>query len=882
MNWHLNETLQAISELKSSDRGLSSVEARKRLGEYGLNELAKKKKISPLLMIFEQFKDVLIIILLAAALIAGIVGDPVESLAILAIVILNAVIGFVQEYRAEKALEALQKMAAPSATVIRNAVPSSIPSAELVPGDVVLLETGCIVPADMRMMESSSLKADESALTGESFPVEKHTEKLTDAKLPLGDRKNMVYSGTIITYGRGTGIVTATGMKTELGKIAHMLEGEKTTRTPLQRRLESFSKKLALSILTIVAIIFVVGLARGEQLILMFLTSVSLAVAAIPEALPAVITISLAFGAKKLVKQNALIRNLPAVETLGSVTSICSDKTGTLTQNRMSVEEVWCCGERLSRSQLLVNRAESHSLTMLMRAMALNNDAFTDNDGIVSGDPTEGALYTLAQKKGHRKEDLEKTFPRVAEIPFDSGRKLMTTFHKWEDGRLVSFTKGAVESLTAKGPFVLSATSVATENSAAIHSITNKMAEDGLRVLGFAMREWDSLPDDLSSENIETDLLFLGLAGMMDPPRAEAEDAIKLCRAAGIRPIMITGDHPVTAQAVAKRLGIIDGPDTAITGRELAEIPFDEFKKQVEQLGVYARVAPEQKLKIVTALQDKNQFVAMTGDGVNDAPALKKANIGIAMGITGTDVSKQASDIILLDDNFATIVKAVKEGRRIYDNILKFVTYSLTSNAGTIWLVFLAPFFGLPLPLLPIQILWMNLLCDSLPGLALTAEPANTTIMKRSPRPFDEGVFSQGRGAFILKYGFFIGVIVLVFQAGAVSSSMPWQTMIFSALVFGRLAVVMAVRSENDSLLRLGPLSNKPLAGAVFITLALHLAVVYFPMLNQIFKTEPLSLSELSICICLAAVVLPVTELEKLYRKTVRIKAGEKTCQNEV
>ena len=882
MDWHLKETAQTISELKSSSTGLSSDNARRRLEDYGPNELVAEKKRSLLLVILDQFKDLLIIILLIAALIAGIVGDPIDALAILAIVILNAIIGFIQEFRAEKALEALRKMAAPSATVVRDTGPLTIPASELVPGDVVLLETGRIVPADMRLLESGSLKADESALTGESVPVEKQCLQLTDANLPLGDRKNMVYSGTFITYGRGVGVVTATGMKTELGKIAHLLEGEKKSRTPLQKRLESFSKKLALAILIIVAIIFVVGIARGEQLMLMFLTSVSLAVAAIPEALPAVITISLALGAKKMVKQNALIRNLPAVETLGSVSSICSDKTGTLTLNRMRVEEVWCNEKKLSRDQLLDNRTENHELTMLMRAMALSNDAFTDKDGAVGGDPTEAALYTLARKTGHLKEELEKTFPRVAEIPFDSDRKMMTTFHKLKDGGFISFTKGAVESITSQMVSVLSS-GIAPKNSDEIYNITNIMAKDGLRVMGFAMREWDSLPDNMSSELIETNLIFLGLAGMMDPPRIEAKEAVALCKTAGIRPIMITGDHPVTAQAVAKKLGIIDGSDTVITGIKLAEIPFDEFENQVEHLGVYARVAPEQKLKIVRALQDKDQFVAMTGDGVNDAPALKKANIGIAMGITGTDVSKQAADIILLDDNFATIVKAVKEGRRIYDNILKFITYSLTSNAGTIWVVFLAPFIGLPLPLLPIHILWMNLLCDSLPGLALTAEPADTTIMKRAPRPFDEGVFSQGRGVFILKFGFIIGIIVLIFQALAVKSSMPWQTILFSALVFGRLAVAMAVRSESDSLLQTGLFSNKPLAGAILITFVLHMAIIYSPLLNQIFKTEPLTFGELAISLFLAAIILPIIELEKLYRRSLGLKtSAEKTCQNEL
>ncbi|MBS3908650.1 MAG: cation-translocating P-type ATPase [Actinobacteria bacterium] len=877
MDWHIKEVDEAIAELKTSLRGLSSEEAAERLVEFGRNELRGKKKRKPITMVFDQFKDFLIVTLFFAAAIAGIVGKPTDALAILAIVILNAAIGFVQEYKAEKAIEALMLMAAPTATVLRDGAPRSIAASELVPGDVVILEAGRIVPADMRLIEAASLKAEEAALTGESIPVEKQTGAKADVELPLGDRTNMVYSGTAISYGRGAGVVAATGMGTELGKIAHLLQEEKDVRTPLQHRLTIFSKKLALAILAIVTVVFLFGLLRGEDVVLLFLTSVSLAVAAIPEALPAVITISLALGASKMVKQNALVRKLPAVETLGSVSYICSDKTGTLTLNQMTVEEIYVDGELImgdafpeisislgSRAGRLAERNQPR--TSLLTAIALSNDASLDKEGGVIGDPTEAALYVVAKNIGFDKEELSKEFPRVAEIPFDSERKLMTTFHRRPDGKLISFTKGAIESITGRASTIISAEGTRELDVAEINAVNDRMAADGLRVIAVAVREWAGLPDNLSPEKIEAELTVVGLVGLMDPPREEAREAVSVCKEAGIATVMITGDHPITALAIARRIGITD-EDGVITGKELDGFTLEEFEKRVEHIRVYSRVAPEQKLKIVRALQDKNQFVAMTGDGVNDAPALRRANIGVAMGITGTDVAKEASDMILLNDNFATIVSAVKEGRRIYDNILKFIKYSLTSNAGTIWVIFLAPFFGLPLPLLPIQILWMNLLCDSLPGLALTSEPADKNTMRRPPRPHGEGVFAHGRGGFVLRVGLIVGITALALQAYAYSAGMAWQTMLFTSLVLGRMAVAMAVRSERDSLFQIGVFSNKPLIGAILLTFALQMAAVYAPFLNPIFKTVPLSLVELAVAFSISAVALVVVEAEKLYRK---------------
>jgi Ca2+-transporting ATPase len=894
MRWHQKRFEDVIEELGSSIKGLSAAEAVKRLAEYGPNELTEKKKRTPFMMILDQFRDFMIMVLIAAAIIAGIVGKPTDAAAIVAIVILNAIIGFIQEYRAEEAMAALKKMAAPSSTVLRDGLPATVAASEIVPGDIVLLEAGQIVPADMRLVESANLKVEEAALTGESVPVEKHTKHLHDEHLPIGDRKNMAYQGTIVTYGRGTGIVIATGMETEMGKIASMLQEEKDLKTPLQQRLTVFGKKLAIAILVICAIVFVAGLMRGEEMFLMLLTAISLAVAAIPEALPAVITISLAIGAKKMVKLNALIRRLPAVETLGSVTYICSDKTGTLTLNKMTVEEIYVNGEIIRSQELGVRSkekiADASHLTphaLLMTALALSNDSKMDANGTVIGDPTETALYNIAKENGFDKNELEKKQPRVAEIPFDSDRKCMTTIHraevrsqKLEVGKeeteksfaYISFTKGGVDVLLDRAENILTSDGLKPLNMQELHKINERMAADGLRVLCIAMRKWDSLPSDMSSENVEKGLTIIGLTGMMDPPREEAKEAVELCKTAGIKPVMITGDHPITAKVIAGRLGMLEDLGTVdrrsvITGRELDKLSMEEFEERVEHIRVYARVAPEQKLKIVEALQDKGQFVAMTGDGVNDAPALKRSNIGVAMGITGTGVAKEASSMILLDDNFATIVRAVKEGRRIYDNILRFIKYSMTSNAGTLWAIFLAPFFGLPLPLLPIQILWMNLLTDSLPGLSLTAEPAERNIMSRPPRHPEEGVFSSGRGFFIIKFGLVIGISALLFQAFAIKEGMPWQTMVFTALVIGRMAVAMSVRSDYDSIFKVGLFSNRPLFGAVVLTVALQLAVVYMPFLNPIFNTEPLTLNELLLTLALSSVVFIGVELEKFIKR---------------
>ncbi len=886
MRWHQKTVEDVFEELNSSLKGISSEEAEKRLLEYGPNELKEKKKRTIFMIFLDQFKDFMILILIAAAVISGIVGDPEDTIAIIVIVLLNAVIGFVQEYRAEKALAALKKMAAHTALVLRGGEHANIPASELVPGDIVLLEAGKVVPADMRLAETVKLKVEEAALTGESVPVEKNTKALHDEHLSMGDRKNMAYKGTAVSYGRGTGIVVDTGMDTELGKIATMLQEEEEVKTPLQKRLLTFGKNLAFAVLAICAVVFGIGVFRGEPALLMLLTAISLAVAAIPEALPAVITISLALGAKKLIKQNALIRKLPAVETLGSVTYICSDKTGTLTLNKMTVEEFYLDGKvfgvRDSGLGISENTTELQSSTtnpqyLLFQALALSNDAQMGADGTVIGDPTETALYDIAKETGFDKSDLEKEHPRVAEIPFDSDRKCMTTFHKMPGsgvrgqgsagtGKYISFTKGAMDVLLEKADNILTSEGIKPIDRNEIMQTNARMAADGLRVLGIAVRNWDALPEDMSPENVEESLTILGLVGIMDPPREEAKEAVALCKTAGIKPVMITGDHPITAMAIARRLGIIEhGSKDVLTGRELEKLPLEEFEERVEHIRVYARVAPEQKLKIVKALQDRGQFVAMTGDGVNDAPALKRADIGVAMGITGTDVSKEAAHMILLDDNFATIVKAVKEGRRIFDNIRKFIKYTMTSNSGEIWTIFLAPFFGLPIPLLPIHILWINLVTDGLPGLALAAEPSEKGVMSRPPRHPKESIFSHGLGIHIVWVGLLMGFVSLFTQAWSIKTGHShWQTMVFTVLCLSQMGHVLAIRSDRESLFSQGLFSNKPLLGAFALTFALQMATIYVPFLNPIFKTEPLTFSELALTLVLSSVVFIAVEIEKL------------------
>lgn len=890
--WHQQSFEEVFRHLGSRREGLSNAEAASRLKEFGPNELEEAKKRTVLLMFLDQFKDFMILVLIGAAIVAGVLGEVSDTIAIVVIVVINAIIGFVQEYRAEKAMEALRKMAGSSATVLREGTPTTLPAVAIVPGDIVILEAGGIVPADLRITESVNLKVEEAALTGESVPVEKHTNALNDGSVSIGDRKNCAYKGTYVTYGRGVGVVTATGMSTELGKIAHMLQGGEEVKTPLQKRLAAFGKRLAIAVLAICAIVFVVGVLRGEGPLLMLLTAISLAVAAIPEALPAVITIALALGAKKLVKQNALIRKLPAVETLGSVTYICSDKTGTLTLNKMSVEEIYVDGAltRTPDIEGFSRKAGSSRWSptdYLMTGLALSNDSQVDGEGNIIGDPTENALYTIAMVNGFDKKELQISFPRIAEIPFDSDRKCMTTFHEWHGEGLesgakpsfISFTKGALDVLIDKSVDKITSQGLKAIDVEEINGVNESMALDGMRVLCLCMRKWDALPDHMSPDHVETGLTMVGFSGLMDPPREEAKEAVSMCRVAGIKPVMITGDHPLTAQSIARRLGILDGGTrTVMTGKELENLSLEEFEERVEHIRVYARVAPEQKLKIVKALQDKGQFVAMTGDGVNDAPALKRADIGVAMGITGTDVSKEAAHMILLDDNFATIVKAVKEGRRIFDNIRKFIRYTMTSNSGEIWTIFLAPFLGLPIPLLPIHILWINLVTDGLPGLALAAEPAEKGIMQRPPRHPEESVFAHGLGIQIIWVGLLMGFVSLFTQAWFIrSDNSHWQTMVFTVLCFSQLGNVFAIRSETASLFSLGLRSNKPLLGAIVLTFALQMATIYVPFLNPIFKTQPLTLSELIFALILSSVVFFAVEIDKLIRRRLRLRTQQVT-----
>jgi Ca2+-transporting ATPase len=862
VNWHQLSVEETFRRLSSDRNGLTAKEAAERQQRYGPNVLEEAPPRSPLAVFGAQFADFMILVLIAAAVVSGLIGELTDTIVIVAIIVLNAVLGFVQEYRAERAMLALKEMAAPSATVIRDGVQSTIPAAELVPGDLVLLEAGRIVPADLRLVETAALRLNESALTGESVPVDKSVEPIEDPDSAVGDRKNVAYKGSFVTYGRGAGLVIATGMRTEFGRIARLLSEARASQTPLQRRLANFGKRLAVVVLLICAIVFATGLMRGEPAWPMLLVALSLAVAAIPEALPAVVSISLALGARKMVANRALIRRLPAVETLGSVTFICSDKTGTLTANQMRLEQYYCDGKRVSELE------DTEPARLLLHAMAVSHDAGVDDTGAVVGDPTEVALVEAAKAAGIQIQQAQKSWPRVGEIPFDSERKCMTTVHAQPDGSFLSITKGAAEVIAGMSDCERRSTGSVPFDRERLGQIADEMAANGLRVLGFGVRRWQSLPAELTPDVVERELEFLGLVGLIDPPRSEAQAAIATCKSAGIVPVMITGDHPATAAAIARRLGLLGSNGELLTGPELEALSSEEFKRRVREVSVYARVAPEQKLKIVGALQASGEIVAMTGDGVNDAPALKQADVGIAMGIQGTDVAKEASAMVLLDDNFATIVRAVAEGRRIYDNLRRFVRYVLTTNSAEIWTIFLAPFLGLPVPLLPIQILWINLVTDGLPGLALASEPAERNLMRRPPRPPAESLFAQGLGAHALVVGLLMAALTLGVQAWYVNQDSPaWQTALFTTLCFAQLAHVMAIRSERTPLFSLGLMSNKPLLGAVTLTVILQLTIVYVPVFNELFSTVPLSLSELAVCVCSALIVLIAVELEKAVRR---------------
>ena len=852
MNWHRLNIPEVLELLGTGIKGLSTNAAEEKLLQFGANELQEGKKKSIIFILLSQFKDVMILILLAAAIVSGIVGDFTDTIVILIIVLLNALVGFIQEYRAEKAMLALKQMAVTQARVYRDGSIVWLPATVLVPGDVVLLEAGNAVPADARIIESINLKIEEASLTGESHAIDKIIDSLEGDDLPLGDKKNMAFKGTFVTYGRGTAIVIATGMQTELGRIAKLLQ-EDETLTPLQQRMTSFGKKLSLLVLFLCVLFFVAGWLRGEDVFKMIMTSISLAVAAIPEALPAVITISLALAAKRLIRFNSLIRKLPAVETLGSVAYICTDKTGTLTKNKMQVEEVFIGGKLYGREDLKTINQEN-DVVLLLHAFALNNDAVEGTDNIIKGDSTEIALMEVS-RENKIKPDI---WPRLKEIAFDAERKLMTTFHKHND-KIISFTKGAPDIL-------LNLCDNVDVNQ--LQKQVDEMATKGHRILGFAYRYWDELPDDPTSEIHETGLQFLGLTGIIDPPREEVFDAVAQCKTAGIVPVMITGDHPLTAKTIAQRIGILSSEnDLVLTGQQLAALDNDIFLAKIEKIKVYARVSPEQKLQIVKTLQHKGHYVAMTGDGVNDAPSLKRANIGIAMGITGTDVSKEAAHMILLDDNFSTIIKAVREGRRIYDNILKFIKYLMTTNSGELWTLLLGPMFGLPVALLPIHILWINLVSDGLPAISLSFEKAEKDIMNRPPRPPQQSVFANGRGLHMIWVGMLMAGIALAAQSWAISHGLHWQTIVFNVLCLSQMGHVLAIRSEKYSLFTIGIFSNKPLIAAVTIALLLQFLVTYVPLLQPIFKTESLTLYEFLLVGASSSLIFFAVEIEKIFSR---------------
>ena len=838
-----------FSEFETHKTGLNSAESQNRLEKFGPNALLEKKKKPAWVLFLAQFKDFMILILAAAAVISGIVGDLTDTIIILVIIVLNAILGFVQEYRAEKAMDSLKKLTETQTKVFRDGQLISVPSKELVPGDLVALEAGNMVPADLRLIDTFSLKIDESSLTGESVPIDKQSGIIEGENLNPGDQLNMAFKGTLVTNGRANGLVVATGMKTEIGKIASLLQ-ENAPSTPLQQRMKRFAKAISIIILAICGVLFLAGIARGEEIFTVLLLAVSLAVAAIPEALPALITIALSLGAGRLAKKKALVRKLPAVESLGSVTYICTDKTGTLTQNKMTVTEV----DAFHQFPI------SAEFSNLQIGLGLCHDVHLDKKGSPEGESTEVALVEriLQELTLGQYQTLKVQFPRIGELPFDSSRKRMSTFHRLGD-QILMLCKGAPEAIS----------SILKEKDQAeqLQRSAEAWAQKGERVLAFAGKILDHLPEESEWMQLESELDYYGKVGMIDPPREEVKLAIAECKTAGIKPVMITGDHPATARAIASAVGIWKEGDGVLTGAELGNLSEEEFANQVEHISVYARVAPEQKLRIVQALQQKGHFAAMTGDGVNDAPSLKAANIGVAMGISGTDVSKEAAHLILLDDNFSTIVRAVKEGRRIYDNIVKFIKYIMTCNGAEIWTIGLAPFLGFPNPLLPIHILWINLVTDGLPALALASERAEKDIMKQAPRPPKQSLFANGVGYHIIWVGMLMAAVTLFTQYWSIAQGWHWQTMVFSVLAFSQLGHVMAVRSDRTFLYQQGIFSNKPLFGAVLLTLFLQLGVIYLPIMNEIFHTQALNWTELGFSLAMSLVVFHAVEFEKWIRK---------------
>ncbi len=912
--WYRYDHGEALRQLNTSSNGLSDAEASSRLTHYGPNELIDKGTKNPLKILWEQLTAVMVLILIAAAGLSLFLGKFLEASSILAIVILFALLGFFQEYRAERAIAALKKLAVPNVRVYRNGSLREISAREIVPGDIIALEAGNVVPADVRLIESANLRIQEAALTGESEPVEKETHPIDRADVPLGDRRNMGYMGTLVTYGRGTALVVATGMHTELGKIATLLQEVKNELTPLQQRLDGVGKMLAAAGVVVAVLIMLIGLVVGETPTDMLLTAISVAVAVIPEGLPAVVTFTLALGAQRMLRRNALIRKLPAVETLGSVTTICSDKTGTLTENRMTVTVIDVAGHRIDLNETMQHRvpvlnpqdarpellmAQPVPISMLLAGGTLCNDALLQPDAESGkfhtiGDPTEGALLVAAAQAGLSKDDLQRALPRVAELPFDSDRKRMTTIHQRPHGQMtpsmlaiwgdegiaadapyLGITKGAVDGLLDISSQVWDGDEARPLDATfrqRIQAANDQLARNGMRVLGVAFRPLPSAT--VSGNALENDLIFIGLVGMIDPPRPEVKLAVQTCASAGIRPVMITGDHPLTASYIARDLGITQD-EQVLTGTELNNMSDAQLAAVVEKVSVYARVSPEHKLKIVQALQGKGHVVAMTGDGVNDAPALKKADIGVAMGITGTDVSKEAADMVLRDDNFATIVAAVEEGRVIYDNLRRFVKFAVAGNIGKVMVMLLWPLpfvlLGMPMidavALLPLQLLWLNLMTDGLLGLSMGFEPAEKNTMRRPPHSPKAGIFSGGMGIQVIWVGILIGLLSLGVGVWYAMQNLPqWQTMIFTTLAFLQVFQALATRSNSESLFAQGLFSNRLMVLMVGVVVLLQVLALYIPIVQTgLLGVVPLSLTDLLICVGLGSILFIAIELEKFF-----------------
>ena len=898
-NW-FNKTFKEVEKELETDleKGLSKEKAEERQEKYGFNELQQIAKKSIIQRFLEQFKDFSIIVLIIAAIVSGIVGvlqgeGITDTIIILIVVIVNAIIGVAQESKAEKSLEALQKLSDHASKVIRNENMEVVPSKELVPGDIVVLDTGDYIPADLRIIEAVNLKTQESSLTGESVPVEKTSEIIEEQEIGIGDRKNMLFSSSLVTYGRGKGIVVETGMTTEVGKIAGMINSTEKQETPLQQKLDKLGKTLGIAALVICAVIFILGILQGKEIISMFMTAVSLAVAAIPEGLVAVSTIVLAIGVQKMVKKNAIVKRLPAVETLGSATVICSDKTGTLTQNKMTVEKIFWNDATREASNISDDEIDEE-LTKLVYANMLCNDTKISSDGTLTGDPTETALVDMGFKLNFDPSIYDR-MERVEEIPFDSDRKLMTTVNKVGD-KYVVYTKGGIDEILKRCNSYEIGGQISEELESYINKIrqeNEKMAQNALRVLGCAYKEIDHIPTKEEMKTIENDLIFIGMVGMIDPPREEAKLAVEKCKTAGIKTVMITGDHKITATAIAKKLGILENDDEAITGLELEQMTDEELEKNVRHYSVYARVSPEHKVRIVKAWQKNGEVVAMTGDGVNDSPALKKADIGCAMGIVGTDVAKEAADVILTDDNFATVVSAVEEGRKIYDNILKVIQFLLSSNIGEVVVLFFAtlltPLFskwfgitdinGLEI-LLPIHILWINLVTDSLPALALAFDPANSDIMERKPVKPGKGIFTKGMTWRVVYQGIMIGGLTLAaFMIGLATTKEPigtltldqskievGQTMAFVTLALSELVHVFNVRDNKKSIFKTGIFNNMKLIGAIIISAVLMFVILLIPGLREIFSIPVLPKENIIELICLVLAPIVIVEIFKLLK----------------